>query len=72
MVGTKERFAQTGDVIVTPPHTTHFTIPDKDFVIAIVNTPSFNVNNYVSISETDYDLAFDRQQFDRLVNEKCR
>lgn len=70
VVGTKEYLVQKDDVIVTPPHTTHFTIPGDDFVIAAVNTPSFNINNYVPIAETDDSVGFDKQQFDRLIHER--
>lgn len=70
VVGTKEYYAQKGDVIVTPPHTTHFTIPDNEFVIAVINTPSFNVENYISIYESDEAFGFDKQQYERLVHAK--
>lgn len=70
VVGTKEYRVQKGNVIVTPPHTTHFTIPIDDFVIAVVNTPSFSIDNYIPISETDDALGFDKQQYERLVHTK--
>lgn len=70
VVGKQERHVQKGDVIVTLPHTTHFTISDKDFVLAVVSTPSVNMNNYVPIFESDATVGFDKEQYERLVDAK--
>ena len=69
VVGKKEYHVQKGDVVVTPPYTTHFIITlSNDFVIAEVNTPSFNIGNYVPISESDDTFGFDKAQFERLIH----
>lgn len=68
VVGQKEQQVKKGSVIVTPPDTTHFTIPDSDLVLAIINTPPFKPENYVVIRETDYAVGFDQEQFKRLGN----
>ncbi len=39
VVGMKEQRIEKGSVIVTPPDTTHFTIPESDLVLAVINTP---------------------------------
>lgn len=67
VVGRQEQKMTKGSVIITPPDTTHFTIPDKDLVLAVVNTPPFNPDNAVSISQTDHSLGFDKEQFDKLT-----
>lgn len=66
VVGLEERRMEKGSVIITPPDTTHFTIPKKDLVLAVINTPPFRPENYVVITETDRSLGFDQEQFARL------
>lgn len=68
VVGMKEQRIEKGSVIVTPPDTTHFTIPDSDLVLAVINTPPFKPENYVVVSETDHKVGFDQEQFARLSN----
>ncbi len=68
VVGREERLIEKGSVIVTPPDTTHYTIPTKDLVLAVINTPPFQPQNYVPISETDLELGFDKAQLDKLTS----
>ena len=56
-----------GSVVATPPDTTHFTIPEEGLVLAVINTPPFNPNNYVPITETDESVKFDKGQFKLLT-----
>jgi mannose-6-phosphate isomerase-like protein (cupin superfamily) len=69
VVGMKEQRIEKGSVIVTPPDTTHYTIPDSDLVLAVVNTPPFKPENYVVVKETDHDFGFDQEQLERLSSE---
>jgi mannose-6-phosphate isomerase-like protein (cupin superfamily) len=46
-----------GVTIVTPPETTHVTLPGEGLVLAVVNTPPFELDNYVSQSETEPQVA---------------
>lgn len=69
VIGREERRIEKGSIIVTPPDTTHFTIPTRDLVLAVINTPPFKPENYVVITETNPTLGFDREQFARLSNE---
>jgi len=66
VVGMKEERIEKGSVIVTPPDTTHFTIPDGDLVLAVINTPPFEPENYVVVNDTDHAVGFDQEQFVRL------
>lgn len=67
VVGNQERQVSSGDVIVTPANTAHYVIPDEQFVIAVINTPPFDRNKYVKLHATDKAVAFDYEQFARLV-----
>lgn len=67
VVGGEEIKIQKGSVIVTPPNTTHFTIPKKDLVIIVINTPSFSAENIVNVKETDESVGFDKIQYERLL-----
>lgn len=66
VVGGKEIPIEKGSVVVTPPDTTHFTIPSKDLVIMVINTPSFNAMNIVEPQETDPAVKFDKDQYEKL------
>lgn len=43
--------------IVIPPDTVHITLPKRNLVLAVVNTPPFNLDNYVSVSTEDPDVS---------------
>lgn len=72
VVGGEEIHVKKGSVVITPPDTTHFTIPENDLVMAVINTPSFNATNIVEPHETDPKVKFDKSQYDRLVNNLAR
>jgi mannose-6-phosphate isomerase-like protein (cupin superfamily) len=67
VVGGKEFQLEKGSVVVTPPNTTHFTIPKNDLVMMVINTPSFNAGNIVEPTESDRQVKFDKEQYDKLV-----
>lgn len=56
-VGNEVHELAPGMTIVTPPDTMHVTIPERDLVLAVVNTPPFNADNYVSMTEDDPVVA---------------
>lgn len=66
VVGGQEILIKRGSIVVTPPNTTHFTIPKKDLVLVVINSPSFNAANIVEPSETDQAVKFDKAQYERL------
>jgi mannose-6-phosphate isomerase-like protein (cupin superfamily) len=53
VVGEQIHDLTPGGVIVTPSETMHVTKTDKDLVLVVVNTPPFDVDNYVTMSEAD-------------------
>ncbi len=69
-VGGKETLIQKGSVIVIPSNVAHFTIPEKDLVLAVVNTPPFKNENYHVLHEENAAVQFDKAQFKRLVDSK--
>ena len=66
VVGGEEIHIKKGSVVVTPPNTTHFTFPDEDLVMVVINTPNFNAANIVEPQETDPTVKFDKVQYERL------
>lgn len=44
---------EPGSYVVTPPNNIHVTVPGSDLVLAVVNTPPFNADNYVAVSAND-------------------
>ena len=69
VIGTTAYQIKKGDYIVIPPNKAHFIIPDSNFIIGIINTPPFNANNYVALTESNSVVEFDYQQFKQLVNQ---
>jgi mannose-6-phosphate isomerase-like protein (cupin superfamily) len=67
IVGGQERCVEKGDVIVTPPGVVHFVLPKNDLVLAVVNTPPFNLENMIEVHETNNDVGFDENQFGQLI-----
>lgn len=67
VVGNEELQVKAGDVIVTPPETVHFTIPRENLVLIVINTPPFNPNNNIHVDEAEQEVRFDREQYERLV-----
>nr|MCW1907786.1 hypothetical protein [Candidatus Saccharibacteria bacterium] len=49
-VGSDIKELAPGTIIVTPPDTVHITLPEEDLVLAVVNTPPFELDNYVSVA----------------------
>ncbi|HUD11942.1 MAG TPA: AraC family ligand binding domain-containing protein [Candidatus Saccharimonadia bacterium] len=66
--GTNERQVKPGDVVLIEPDHAHFTIPDENFVIAVVNTPPFKPEIYITVTESDPSVKFDQNQFARLTS----
>lgn len=67
VVGGEEIELEKGSVVVTPPNTTHFTIPNNDLVMLVINLPKFNKDNIVEPQDTDPEVKFDKDQYDLLV-----
>jgi hypothetical protein len=56
-----------GSVVITPPDTAHYTLPNGT-VIVVVNTPPFDTDNYVALSSSRSDVMFDHKQYMELAN----
>ena len=52
-VGNEIHDLAPGTSIVTPPDTVHITLPGKDLVLAVVNTPPFEIDNYVVVNSDE-------------------
>lgn len=65
-IGGEVRSLKVGDVVVTPPGIAHFTIPENNLVLAVVNTPPFKPENYVPLTETNKEASFDMSQYETL------
>lgn len=67
VVGGVEAQLAPGAVSITPPDTAHYAIPIDNLVLAVINTPPFNFDNVVPVTETDASVGFDSEQFTRLT-----
>lgn len=72
VVGRTEQRIGKGDTIVVLPDKAHYTIPNKDLVLALVNSPPFQPEIYVTFDpEKSHDeIDFDAEQFRRLTAER--
>lgn len=66
-----EQKISPGDIIVVPSNKAHFIIPDNDLIIGVINTPPFNAENYIPLTESNSMVGFDRNQFDALIQKKA-
>ena len=46
-----------GTAVPTPSGTVHITLPGEGLILAVVNTPPFNIDNYVPVSPADEVIA---------------
>jgi mannose-6-phosphate isomerase-like protein (cupin superfamily) len=70
VVGTHEYRVGPGDVVVIPSLTAHFTIPNSNFVIAVINTPPYRPEDYFPLTASNDTVCFDQQQFVRLCGKE--
>ncbi len=68
VVGYTEHELSKGMIVITPPNVAHFTVPNKDLVLAVLNIPDFKPENCVFLSESDPAVSFDKDQLERLKN----
>jgi len=66
VVGGNECNVQKSSVVIIPSNIAHFTIPEKDLVMAVINTPPFNPENYYPLTQENTAVKFDKAQFERL------
>ncbi len=67
VVGNNEHCVNKGDVVIIPSNTAHFTIPNDEFVMGIVNTPPFKFESYIVVNQTNSDVNFDYEHFIELT-----
>lgn len=63
-VGSEIHELKPGTTIITPPGTIHVTLPTENLVLAVVNTPPFELENYVvaSINDAEVKSAIEKLQ----------
>ena len=71
VIGNKVRDVVKGDIVVTPSGITHYAIPDRErgLVLAVVNTPPFNLANNIDVVETDPSRGYDHELFKQLTEQ---
>jgi mannose-6-phosphate isomerase-like protein (cupin superfamily) len=69
VVGNEILQVEKGSVVITPSGTVHYALPDKEqgLVLAVVNTPPFELVNNIDVSETDSVHQYDHELFKRLT-----
>lgn len=67
VVGGEELQIKEGDVIVTPPETAHFTIPEDNLVMIVINTPPFNPQNNIGVDTSKPEVGYDHEQYKKLT-----
>ena len=67
VAGGKEHRVGPGDHVVMRPGMAHFAIPHEDVVLGVVNTPPFQPEQYIVVTEDDPAHGFRKAQFDRLT-----
>lgn len=65
VIGNKEHPVKQDDILVIPPYHAHYTIPDKQFVMAVVNTPPYEEAHYIVVTQSDESVQFDLTQYNQ-------
>jgi len=65
VVGGSVSQLQKDSVLVIPPDTAHYALPDPagGLVLAVINTPPFKLENNIDVTETDRAHRYDHEQF---------
>jgi predicted metalloenzyme YecM/mannose-6-phosphate isomerase-like protein (cupin superfamily) len=69
VIGGQEHELRGNMAIVIPSNTAHFTLPDSELVLAVVNNPAFKPEHYIVLTDSNSAVKFDKAQFDKLVTE---
>jgi mannose-6-phosphate isomerase-like protein (cupin superfamily) len=64
VVGNTEHSVQKNSIVVIAPNISHYTVPEKNLVMAVVNMPPFNAQNYVPLLDDNTQAQFSKKQFD--------
>lgn len=64
LVGNTEYSVQKNSIVVIAPNIAHYTVPEKNLVMAVVNMPPFNAQNYVPLMDDNTQVQFSKKQFD--------
>ena len=67
VIGKAENNIKSGDIFLIPSNTAHFITSANDLVIGVVNTPPFNPHTYVPLYQSNEDVSFCLEQFNRLA-----
>lgn len=54
-------------VVVIPPETLHYTLPQEDLVLCVANTPPFNPANIVGLNESNSVVGFIKEKYEKDV-----
>jgi mannose-6-phosphate isomerase-like protein (cupin superfamily) len=68
VTGGKGQEIHKGSVVVIPSNTAHFTIPKENLVLAAVNILPFK---YIDLRESNKEVKFDKNQFEKIVQEEA-
>lgn len=58
---------EPGTVVVIPPETAYYRLPQENFVLGVVNTPPFNPANVVNLTESNNAVGIDRAKYNQDV-----
>lgn len=64
VVGNTEYSVQKKSIVVIDPNIAHYTVPEKNLVMAVVNMPPFNPQNYMPLMDDNAQVQFSKKQFD--------
>lgn len=67
IIGNTKYKVSKGNELIISPNIAHFTIPNK-CVMAVVNIPPFNAENYFVLTETNTSVQFDYVEFKKLIS----
>jgi quercetin dioxygenase-like cupin family protein len=66
-VGGDKQMVKRGDVVIIPPFTAHYTVPDNEYVIGCINVPPYTPESYIPLKNTVAEVEFDYDDFEITV-----
>ncbi len=64
VIAGEEHHVSAGDYVIIRPEQAHYTFPDQDLVMAVLNSPPFDPEKYICLTDDDSAVGFNKAQFE--------
>ena len=68
VLGGEQLAVEPDATVIIPPNIAHFTLPDG-LVLAAINTPPFEAEDYIVLTDSDPEVHYDKAVFEAMTQE---